>query len=490
MLTRSIGQIIGATVTIGNAIADRLRNLALSVKGAAKELDAVEREIKSTTEVLVEIHGLYAKTEEQGMDVSATNTPEIQTLEQNIKHCRDMIESAQSELGPYLTQASLESTSQSHSNIQISLADTKVVELKGLILEINLKMTHGKLNLQMRLQAWSMRLFKTYAVIVVEALRNLTNSSARKSNEQIAGLRRLFEQLKLITAILDREKSRRVPDDQLGPPLLYAGWRLRKATGEDNIPQRRIRTPSWKISVATPLNFSNEELHLQATSFMMQQAKRKRTLQDAYSALKTQSQRDVIIDLLDRENRRLHARYPNQQWTLAALRAEPRKITRHATHIAYLVVIMKMEPRFYVGLGAGPSPWSPFRPPPQSLPPFDVIYADRNRRNYREGFRFSNTRLNAGVSLDTFGVKDQAPRPSASRWRRRSVPPVYSEDSSRLSESSRRRPSIFMDTDGDMDATLQELLAGWEETVDLAEARSALRSRSRGHRMSNSRPLS
>jgi hypothetical protein len=180
LLTHPIGQIIGATVTIGNTIADRLQNFALSVKAAAKELVAMARQIKSTTEVLCEIHALYAETEERGMDVSAINTPEIQTLEQNIKCCRAMIESAQNELDQFLTDAPIESTSRSHGNEQIDLDEMTVMNLKGVIREIDLEMTHGKLNLQIKFQAWSIKVFRTYAVIAVHASRTISLTTAQE----------------------------------------------------------------------------------------------------------------------------------------------------------------------------------------------------------------------------------------------------------------------------------------------------------------------
>jgi hypothetical protein len=401
-------------------------------------------------------------------------------------------------------------------------------------------------------------------------------------------------------------------------PLLYAGWKLRKATGEDHGTRQRIRTASWKISVVTPLNFSKEELHLQVIGFMAQNAKRKRTLQDAYDGLRTQSQRDVITVLIDREDRRLQVWHPHLQWKLAALRAKPRKITYLATDIAFMIVVMKTEPRLFPGRGVGPPPWSPVRPPPLPLPPLDVIYVDKDGRRrpsswerpptspptfqsgrisdpppytrlsppppsgdrpfltymdmagrlgptapppppppqampipippesasqsyqpqastkisaglgpgasfgrtshqqqeaesstarpssklafettapQHQGPRVSSTRPNARVSFEERYDQDRPPRASAGRSsHRQSVPPVYSDEStgrhSHLDESSRRRSSTFIDTDGDMDAAVEELLAGWEETLDLAEARSTTRSRSEGHRMSTARPPS
>jgi len=157
-----VGQIIAATVNVGNVVADRLISFASKVKEAAIQLEGMAKQIQSTTDVLRNILTLYATTEEQGMDLSSTNTEAIRNLERNIESCRETIEGAGKELNTFMEDVPAETTSRPRGNEGFDLDEVALAKLLGRISQVRLEITQGKLNLEIQLQVCSMVLSKTY----------------------------------------------------------------------------------------------------------------------------------------------------------------------------------------------------------------------------------------------------------------------------------------------------------------------------------------
>lgn len=317
------------------------------------------------------------------------------------------------------------------------------------------------------------------------------------------------------------------------PFPLYAGWKLRKATADEPGIGQRVRTPSWKTSIASPLPFSTEELFLQATGLIVKNGRKSRSVDDVYGGLRTQSQRNAIDALVAEENRKLQPLHPGLEWKLAGLRPRKRHLTYYATDTAYIVVILKTEviqwprgpgaslprpPPFpepaagpMPGGGGGGPPQGPLQGPmpfpapgaPQANPPplgADFIGQLRPGHTGRRPGAAAAAPLHQHFPFPAFrdaGKGKAAARPSLassstsddsselhysrSRRRRRSRREPETDEKRRAAsatlrefERSQRTQGIPLDLDPDEDGDdfAENLLEEWTQTVDLAPRRA------------------
>lgn len=165
---------INATVNIGRTVAENLASFGERIKKADVRIRAIAEEIEKTSVTLRSILDLIADLDEQG--VVLLPSAKIKELQDQVQSCRETFEGADEQLNAFKGELPPSSTSRGPGREpeQYELPRERFAALSGVIEAVELKLEHGKMNLQLQLTAFIAVVHRRYA-------KYLTSSAGKNS---------------------------------------------------------------------------------------------------------------------------------------------------------------------------------------------------------------------------------------------------------------------------------------------------------------------